>query len=93
MKLEMTLIAIVLLIALTACGGSIKPDKIELEELPPSVKQPCAYGVLLPERELTQTESEEYWRADRRSLKVCREKHQIVVDANTAIVKAVEDLE
>lgn len=63
---------------LTACGGS---TVIERTKLPPSLTEPCAGPVMLPEEELGQAQVELYWGRDRRNLRACKEKHAGIVKA------------
>jgi hypothetical protein len=40
-------------------------------ELPAEAKKPCADPVVLPDRDLTETEIQTNWGADRTALRVC----------------------
>lgn len=76
LKLGKILTLSVCLLALTACGDSIRFDRF----VPPTLLEPCARGVELPiDRNLTQAEAETAWLQDRTNLAVCRERHQGLV--------------
>lgn len=60
----------VLPLALTACGGSTGVS-VTLPLPPPSLVAACAMPVALPERALTQAETEIYWGRDRGALRAC----------------------
>ena len=74
-KLLLILTLPVCLLALAACS-----DSTRFVSVPPSLKEACAQGVLLPtDRPITQAEAESAWLKDRANLAICRERHQGLV--------------
>ena len=72
---------IVPLLALTACGdlmNSVEPPS--LEPPPVSFTQPCERPILLPNREVTQSEVETLWAGDRVRLITCANRYSALVD-------------
>lgn len=62
---------------LSGCGGLIgsKPDPAPEIKPAPSLLQPCAQPVTIPEKDLTDQEIEVMWGRDRRALRVCADRH------------------
>lgn len=65
------------LVLLTACAHdygkvAVSPD---LPDAPASLLRPCTRPASLPDRELSQEETEGSWKTDRRSLATCRDRH------------------
>lgn len=65
-----TLTVGVLLLVLTACGGSTGV-RVAHDVPPASLTVVCAAPVHLPERVLTQAEAEAFWGRDRSALRRC----------------------
>lgn len=66
---------------LAACGASTPSvEDLNIQRAPASLTQPCPRPVLLPDRELTQAEVEDYWLRDRRNLLNCRSRHAGLVN-------------
>lgn len=82
---------IVLLSALTGCGVSTASVK-DLNIPRPNVTliTPTPEGTLIPEKELSQSETEKYWGRDRQSLLVCRMTHKGLADYTTSILDQLE---
>jgi hypothetical protein len=70
------LMLISLPLVLTACGGS---NFAEFEKAPPELTAPCQLPVRLPERSLSQAETEVFWGRDRAALRACAERHNLLV--------------
>ncbi len=66
---------------LAACSASTPSARapITLPEIPVEL-QTCDEGVLLPEKHLSQLETETYWLKDRKTLKNCRNTHRATID-------------
>lgn len=78
------------LFLLTGCAdsiGSVEPPK--LAPAPISLTEPCARPVLLPDRELSQSEVERFWLRDRGSLITCAERQQALKDFYTSRDKKI----
>jgi hypothetical protein len=72
------------LILLTACAGSIKSVEPPVLAAPPDTfLLGCSSPVELPERALTQFESETYWIQDRKNLVQCKDRHASLADFYT----------
>lgn len=66
---------IALLSGLAACSASTPSvEDLNVQRAPASLTRPCPRPVLLPDRELTQAEVEDYWLVDRRNLLNCRSR-------------------
>jgi hypothetical protein len=69
------------LFLLTACAesiGSIEPPV--LVDPPASLVVKCSRPVILPNRELSQSEVEKLWISDRSNLLACGERHESLVE-------------
>ena len=64
---------------LSACG--LRSGSTASPDIPPSLTQPCAKAVSVPERDLTRGEVETLWLTDRRALAACRSRHSGLVAA------------
>ena len=75
----MRLAVIIPIFALSGCFG---PDAVEAPQivLPPGLSEPCGEPVKLPERAITQAETETWWGSDRIALRRCSAKHRAVID-------------
>lgn len=72
MKHALTLTPIASAFLLASCGVSAPVRPLPP---PPSLVEPCAAPVALPERDVTQGEVETWWGRDRSALRACGEKH------------------
>lgn len=65
---------------MTGCAGSTGFGKgVPLTTADAAITQPCRGPVGLPDRAITQAETERYWKIDRASLKRCKaEKREVV---------------
>lgn len=81
---------IALLLGLAACSASTPSvEELNIQRAPASLTQPCPRPVLLPNRELTQSEVEDYWLVDRRNLLNCRSRHAGLVTEHNATMDVV----
>lgn len=48
-------------------------------EIAPEAKKPCADPVSLPDRDLTDSETQTNWGADRTALRICKARHAAAV--------------
>jgi hypothetical protein len=68
-----------LLTAFAGCNSaSVEPQR---PHLPPSLTQPCAAPVALPDRGLTDQEVERLWGRDRSALRACASRHAALAGA------------
>ncbi len=74
-------------LAASACGCSTSDEKREPvvrtviveRETPPEAKKTCAAPVTLPDRRLSEPETQSYWGADRTALRVCEARRAAAV--------------
>lgn len=91
MKLHKILMLTALPLALTACAGSTPSiDGVQLDPPSEAVTRPCAGPMLLPDRELGQSEAETMWTRDRAALKTCRHRHRVLAGWAEAVSITVE---
>lgn len=62
---------------LTACAASIAGD---VQKPSPAMQEPCQAAVVLPLRELSQSEAEVFWGRDRTSLRNCGERYGLLLE-------------
>lgn len=75
---------------LAACSASTPSvEELNIQRAPASLTQPCPRPVLLPNRELTQAEVEDYWLVDRRNLLNCRSRHAGLVNEHNETMDVV----
>jgi len=81
---------IALPLALAACGDSIQSaEGLNVERAPASLTQECARPVFLPNRVLSQSETEDYWLVDRRNLVNCRSRHAGLVNEHNSTMDII----
>lgn len=71
MPLARTLTLLAPLCLVTACGGFKSPD---IPAPPAALVAPCARPVALPDRGMSQSEVEQFWRRDRIALADCGDR-------------------
>lgn len=85
-----TLMLIILPLVLGACSASTPSVKeLNLQRVAPSLLQPCPRPVRLPNRELTQSEVEDYWLVDRRNLVNCASRHSGLAREHNATMDVI----
>ena len=85
-----TLMLIALPLVLGACSASTPSvEELNIQRAPASLLQPCPRPVNLPNRELSQSEVEDFWLVDRRNLLNCRSRHAGLVNEHNATLDVV----
>ena len=81
-----------LLFPLAACDG-LTPSSERLRIDPPqsSLIEPCRFAVSLPNRDLSQAETERFWIEDRRRLAECRGKQAGLAEWAANVSQAITD--
>ena len=81
-----------LLFPLGACSG-LTPSSERLRVDPPqaSLSEPCRFAVRLPNRDLSQSETERFWIEDRRRLAECRGKQAGLAEWAVNVSQVVAD--
>lgn len=91
MKPLTILLAMIPVLALTACDGSTgsgDPGALRLPPLSPALVQPCAGPGVIPLR-LDQRTQEAAWLRDRLALAACRDRHGALVSWVNGIAPAI----
>jgi hypothetical protein len=73
------MLSVLLSVSLASCGSTSFGKIVVTADAPKKtidskIKEPCPLPVLLPERELNQKETEQYWGEDRKNLLECGNK-------------------
>ena len=85
-----TLMLIGLPLVLGACSASTPSvEELNIQRAPASLTQACPRPVRLPNRELSQSEVEDYWLVDRRNLINCGSRHAGLVNEHNATLDVV----
>lgn len=63
------------------CGGSIGSVESPLLIGPPTdLTDPCSSPTQIPDNEITQLQAEKYWGSDRRSLIICKNRNEALIE-------------
>lgn len=75
--------AVALAVIASACSTDDKPPIVRTQfverEVPAEAKKPCASPTPLPDRDLTEPETQSAWGADRTALRVCETRRAAAV--------------